>query len=123
MAPVFPAWSVPSEEVLQHHSVELTSGLSSKEVEARRERYGYNELTKSPGTPLWKLILEQFDDTLVKVSEQKQRQHPHAVWCFQAQRRAMPAAPREWQFLLICCCASLADPAACGGCILWAGVV
>ncbi|KAL4853336.1 Calcium-transporting ATPase 2 [Chlorella vulgaris] len=67
MAPVFPAWSVSAEEALQHHGVQLASGLSSSEVEARRSKYGFNELEKAPGTPLWKLILEQFDDTLVKI--------------------------------------------------------
>lgn len=69
MAPVFPAWSVSAEEALQHHGVQLASGLSSSEVEARRSKYGFNELEKAPGTPLWKLILEQFDDTLVKVMQ------------------------------------------------------
>ncbi len=62
-----PAWALPVEDVLQHHGVDASKGLSSKDVEARRQQYGYNELRKEPGTPLWKLILEQFNDTLVKV--------------------------------------------------------
>ena len=32
-----------------------------------RETFGHNELTKQPGKPMWKLVLEQFDDMLVKV--------------------------------------------------------
>ena len=32
-----------------------------------RARYGPNELEKEEGTPLWKLVLEQFDDLLVKI--------------------------------------------------------
>lgn len=32
-----------------------------------RKDFGWNELEKEEGTPLWKLVLEQFDDTLVKI--------------------------------------------------------
>jgi len=32
-----------------------------------RAQYGRNELLPDEGTPLWKLILKQFDDLLVKV--------------------------------------------------------
>ena len=66
-ADVYPAWAVPVEEVVKHHRTSLTQGLRSADVEARRAKAGYNELAKAPGKPLWKLILEQFDDTLVKV--------------------------------------------------------
>ena len=72
--PVCPAWALPVDEVLRQHGVQDVSvGLSSGEVEARREQYGFNELRKQPGTPLWKLILEQFDDTLVKVGGNARR--------------------------------------------------
>ncbi|EFN55787.1 hypothetical protein CHLNCDRAFT_145247 [Chlorella variabilis] len=64
---VWPAWAAPTDEVLKHHGTDLAAGLSSSEVEARRAKCGYNELQKAPGTPLWKLVLEQFDDTLVKI--------------------------------------------------------
>ena len=37
------------------------------QVEAKRSVYGYNELEKPPQTPLWKLVLQQFDEVLVKV--------------------------------------------------------
>ena len=67
-AEVVPAWALPAEEVLKGHGVALEAGLSSGEVEARRAKFGWNELQKAPGTPLWKLILEQFNDTLVKAS-------------------------------------------------------
>lgn len=63
----FPAWSWSVEQCLREFSVGIDKGLSSYEVEKRRERYGWNELTKEKGKPLWRLVLEQFDDMLVKI--------------------------------------------------------
>jgi magnesium-transporting ATPase (P-type) len=66
-------WCKSASDVLRAYKVDVGVGLSSAEVEARRALYGPNELAKEPATPLWKLIAEQFDDTLVKVGV--------AVWC------------------------------------------
>lgn len=63
----FPAWSWSVEQCLREYSVKLEKGLNTFEVEKRRERYGWNELAKENGTPLWQLVLEQFDDILVKI--------------------------------------------------------
>ncbi|ONK73672.1 uncharacterized protein A4U43_C04F34080 [Asparagus officinalis] len=63
----FPAWSWSVEQCLKEYNVKLEKGLSSFDVEKRRERYGWNELRKEKGKPLWCLILEQFDDVLVKI--------------------------------------------------------
>ncbi|XP_008790538.2 calcium-transporting ATPase, endoplasmic reticulum-type [Phoenix dactylifera] len=63
----FPAWSWSVEQCLKEYNVKLEKGLSSYEVEKRRERYGWNELRKEKGKPLWYLVLEQFDDMLVKI--------------------------------------------------------
>lgn len=63
----FPAWSWSVEQCLKEFNVKLDKGLSSYEVEKRRERYGWNELAKEKGKPLWWLVLEQFDDMLVKI--------------------------------------------------------
>ncbi|XP_058743846.1 calcium-transporting ATPase, endoplasmic reticulum-type isoform X2 [Vicia villosa] len=63
----FPAWSWSVEECLKEYGVKLEKGLSSNEVQKRREKYGWNELAKEKGKPLWKLVLEQFDDMLVKI--------------------------------------------------------
>ena len=65
---VYPAWAHSPEEVAAHHEVDPSSGLNDEQVEQRLKKYGYNELTKPPPPSMWKLILEQFDDTLVKVS-------------------------------------------------------
>jgi D-sedoheptulose 7-phosphate isomerase len=47
-----------------------TSGQSANIIEAvkaAQEKYGPNGLPAEEGKPLWKLILEQFDDLLVKI--------------------------------------------------------
>ncbi|XP_042437757.1 calcium-transporting ATPase, endoplasmic reticulum-type-like [Zingiber officinale] len=59
------AWSV--EHCLKVYNVKLNKGLSSFEAETRREKYGWNELKKEKGKPLWCLILHQFDDLLVRI--------------------------------------------------------
>lgn len=63
----FHAWSWSVEECLKEYKVKLDKGLSTYEVEKRRERYGWNELQKEKGKPMWKLVFEQFDDMLVKI--------------------------------------------------------
>ncbi|KAF8413369.1 hypothetical protein HHK36_001350 [Tetracentron sinense] len=63
----FPAWSWSIEECLKEYNVKLEKGLSTYEVEKKRERYGWNELDREKGKPLWRLVLEQFDDMLVKI--------------------------------------------------------
>ncbi|CAK9137217.1 unnamed protein product [Ilex paraguariensis] len=63
----FSAWSWSVEQCLKEYKVKLDKGLSSYDVEKRRERYGWNELKKEKGKPLWRLVLEQFDDMLVKI--------------------------------------------------------
>ena len=45
----------------------LTKGLSEERVLALRGEYGTNELEKEERTPLWELVLEQFDDKLVQI--------------------------------------------------------
>ncbi|KAI4355275.1 hypothetical protein L6164_004064 [Bauhinia variegata] len=63
----FAAWSWSVEQCLKEYGVRLDKGLSTYEAEKRREKYGWNELTKEKGKPLWQLVLEQFDDMLVKI--------------------------------------------------------
>lgn len=63
----FPAWSWSVDQCLKEYRVKLEKGLSTYEVEKRQERYGLNELEKEKGKPLWRLVLEQFDDMLVKI--------------------------------------------------------
>lgn len=42
-------------------------GLSDQEVSERRDRFGLNALPETPPVPIWKLILQQFEDGLVRV--------------------------------------------------------
>mmetsp|Transcript_25245 Transcript_25245/g.68622 ORF Transcript_25245/g.68622 Transcript_25245/m.68622 type:complete len:1048 (+) Transcript_25245:127-3270(+) len=59
-------WSKSTDTVLKELQVDPSAGVCD-DLEARRAHYGFNELEKQPGTSVWKLILEQFNDTLVKV--------------------------------------------------------
>ena len=59
--------TVEVDELCEHFAVDPAKGLSSEAVEQKRAEFGWNELDKEESTPLWKLVLEQFDDTLVKI--------------------------------------------------------
>ncbi|XP_065830834.1 sarcoplasmic/endoplasmic reticulum calcium ATPase 2-like isoform X2 [Oscarella lobularis] len=61
------SWTKSTGEVLKELNVPSECGLSEEEVTRRREKHGWNELPSDEGKPLWKLILEQFDDLLVKI--------------------------------------------------------
>ncbi|KDO73014.1 hypothetical protein CISIN_1g001751mg [Citrus sinensis] len=63
----FPAWAKDVEECEEKYGVNPKIGLSVGEVKKRREIYGYNELEKHEGTSIFQLILEQFNDTLVRI--------------------------------------------------------
>ena len=63
----FPAWSRSVDQCLDHFDVDIRRGLSKSSIDKRRDQYGWNELEKEPGKPMWKLVLEQFDDMLVKI--------------------------------------------------------
>jgi len=59
--------TVGISELYDHLSVDPTKGLTTAQVEEKRAVHGHNELDKEDPTPLWALVLEQFDDTLVKI--------------------------------------------------------
>lgn len=64
---IFTAWSKDVSECEEHFKVKVKIGLSNDEVENRRKIYGSNELEKHDGQSIWKLVLEQFNDTLVRI--------------------------------------------------------
>ncbi|XWS74201.1 hypothetical protein CRYUN_Cryun02cG0195600 [Craigia yunnanensis] len=63
----FPAWARDVKQCQEKYHVNQELGLSSAEVEKRMQIYGWNELEKHEGTSIFKLILEQFNDTLVRI--------------------------------------------------------
>ena len=83
----YPAWARPAGEVLSHFNVDLAAGLSEAAVAKARLRHGYNELDKPPSTPLWKLVLAQFDDTLVKVRQEPPRRRRQQLCMWRRRRR------------------------------------
>lgn len=64
---IFPAWANDVEECEKYYGTNRVSGLSSADVNKKRESYGYNELEKLQGQSFWKLIIDQFNDTLVRI--------------------------------------------------------
>ena len=64
---VFPAWAREVRECEEEFQVSVRTGLSPVEVESRRGKYGTNELERHEGQSIWSLVLEQFNDTLVRI--------------------------------------------------------
>jgi len=60
-------WAESEAQVLKSFKTDLSKGLTDAQVTKLRAEYGTNELDKEEGTPLWKLVLQQFDDLLVKI--------------------------------------------------------
>lgn len=64
---IYPAWSKDVKECEEKFQVTREYGLSNDEVEKRRQIYGWNELEKHEGPSIFRLILDQFNDTLVRI--------------------------------------------------------
>ncbi|WVZ06743.1 hypothetical protein V8G54_020089 [Vigna mungo] len=64
---IFKAWAKDVQECEEHFKVNVKVGLNHEEVENRQKIYGLNELEKHDGPSIWSLILEQFNDTLVRI--------------------------------------------------------
>ncbi|OVA18235.1 Cation-transporting P-type ATPase [Macleaya cordata] len=63
----FPAWAKDVEACLAEYKVKREIGLTFEEAEKRRQIYGSNELEKHEGQSIWSLILDQLNDTLVRI--------------------------------------------------------
>ncbi|CAI9778791.1 unnamed protein product [Fraxinus pennsylvanica] len=60
-------WSKDVRECEEKYQVSLDKGLSNADVDRRRMIYGLNELEKHEGTSIFRLVLDQFNDTLVRI--------------------------------------------------------
>lgn len=56
-----------TEEVIGYFQVDPERGLTPDQVKRNQEKYGPNELPAEEGKSIWQLVLEQFDDLLVKI--------------------------------------------------------
>uniref|UniRef100_A0A5K3FGT0 Calcium-transporting ATPase n=1 Tax=Mesocestoides corti TaxID=53468 RepID=A0A5K3FGT0_MESCO len=56
-----------AEDVLAYFNVDEETGLSDEQVKRNSEKYGLNELPAEETKSLWELVIEQFDDLLVKI--------------------------------------------------------
>ncbi|XP_057534395.1 calcium-transporting ATPase 4, endoplasmic reticulum-type-like [Amaranthus tricolor] len=63
----FAPWSKDVKECEEKYGVNRDFGLSSEEYEKRLQVYGLNELEQHEGPSIWKLVLDQFNDTLVRI--------------------------------------------------------
>uniref|UniRef100_A0A667Y2X4 Calcium-transporting ATPase n=1 Tax=Myripristis murdjan TaxID=586833 RepID=A0A667Y2X4_9TELE len=55
------------EEVYSYFCVNESTGLALDEVKRQREKWGLNELPAEEGKSLWELVVEQFEDLLVRI--------------------------------------------------------
>ena len=60
-------WAASTSDVLASYGVNEKKGLNTEQVAKAYAEFGANELDKEESTPLWKLVLAQFDDLLVKI--------------------------------------------------------
>ncbi|XP_047943537.1 calcium-transporting ATPase 4, endoplasmic reticulum-type-like [Salvia hispanica] len=63
----YAAWSKDVRECEEKFQVRKDYGLLGDDVEKRRQIYGLNELEKHDGPSIFRLILDQFNDTLVRI--------------------------------------------------------
>ncbi|MBL8822611.1 MAG: cation-translocating P-type ATPase [Planctomycetia bacterium] len=60
-------YALDQEEILKGLGTDSDKGLSSSQLRVAQERYGSNELTEAPPTPLWRKFLAQFNDLVIWV--------------------------------------------------------
>ncbi|MBA2662334.1 MAG: HAD-IC family P-type ATPase [Bradymonadaceae bacterium] len=62
-----PWHTLAADEVLAHHALDPSSGLSQTEATRRLAHYGPNRLQTSEGPRWWRLLLKQFLDPLIYI--------------------------------------------------------
>lgn len=61
------AFAKENKEVLEFFNVSETTGLRPEQVKENRKKYGPNELPVEEGKGIWELLVEQFEDLLVRI--------------------------------------------------------
>lgn len=59
--------NLTTQEALAKYSTHETNGLTQGQVQKQREIHGSNELEAEDEKTLWELIMEQFEDSLVRI--------------------------------------------------------
>ncbi|XP_056465339.1 sarcoplasmic/endoplasmic reticulum calcium ATPase 1 [Gadus chalcogrammus] len=54
-------------DILAHFVVDEETGLSPDQFQSYLAKYGYNELPAEEGKSIWELVVEQFEDLLVRI--------------------------------------------------------
>jgi P-type Ca2+ transporter type 2C len=60
-------WAMPAEAVAAALATDPAAGLTATEAAARLERFGPNELVERGRKPAWRLLAEQFANTMILV--------------------------------------------------------
>eukprot|EP01065_Artemidia_motanka_P001189 TRINITY_DN10555_c0_g3_i1.p1 TRINITY_DN10555_c0_g3~~TRINITY_DN10555_c0_g3_i1.p1 ORF type:complete len:1040 (+),score=363.16 TRINITY_DN10555_c0_g3_i1:106-3225(+) len=60
-------WCQPRAEVALTYGVDVAKGLSAQQVLEQRAAHGANELDKEEGKSMFELVMEQFEDKLVRI--------------------------------------------------------
>jgi len=60
-------WAKSTDECLRYFDVDVSVGLSEAQVERNLKKYGPNELPAEEGKSLMQMIIEQFEDLLVRI--------------------------------------------------------
>jgi P-type Ca2+ transporter type 2C len=61
------AWAVEAADVADALGVDLAAGLAGEEAARRLDRYGPNELVEQSRKPAWRVLAEQFANTMIVI--------------------------------------------------------
>ena len=60
-------WAKSADEVQKFFGVDPNVGLSKEQIREHQKKYGFNELPAEEGKSLMQMIIEQFEDLLVRI--------------------------------------------------------
>ena len=91
-----PPWTLTAAAAAAAAGTDAAAGLKSAEAARRLDVHGRNELARESATPLWRLVLAQFDDMLVKVQRRRgvERRRARRACARDREREAAPSMAR-----------------------------